>query len=182
MTAGMQGVATASFSSVVDTMRETGRRGVVMAGSNALISTMSVGLMAAVVLTGCASRSSTAAGAHGNNSVVSRPTSASLTPRSTMAPSTAATPTHSGAPTASECSGRGSGFDLVLVASSNGAPDPVAAAQAFVLRGGMPGYGTPSSVWQLTDPGRPPVREATVVDGNVSLRAVQFRDGTWAID
>lgn len=80
------------------------------------------------------------------------------------------------------CRGRGSGFDLVLVASSNGAPDPVAAAQAFVLRGGMPGYGTPSSIWQLTDPGRPPVREATVVDGKVSLRALQFRDGTWAIE
>jgi hypothetical protein len=150
----------------------------VMAGSRALI-TAAVVLTGATVLTGCAHRSSITASTPATTSEVSASTAGPWT----TPPPTSASRTSPRKPGSQlDCPGGGSGFDLVPTGSGNGAASPVAAAQQFVRHGGMSGYGTPDSRWQLIDPGPPPGREATVADGNVSLRALQFPDGTWVVD
>lgn len=81
-----------------------------------------------------------------------------------------------------QCRGDTSAFELSLVAGLKGAADPVAAARWFVRHGGVRGFGTASTVWKLADPGLAASGGAEVVAGTVSLHAVQFADGTWAID
>jgi hypothetical protein len=163
-------------------LKEKGKTDAAMTGSSALIAAAVV-LTGTAVLSGCAHRSSNTAGAPAGTSEVSASTTArSTTARPTSASGTTARPTPTTTGSQFHCPAGGSGFDLVPAGSGNGARSPVAAAQEFVRHGGMSGYGTADSRWQLIDPGRPPGREAAVVDGNVSLRALQFPDGTWVVD
>jgi hypothetical protein len=77
------------------------------------------------------------------------------------------------------CDGNGAGFAVSRAIGGHGAPTPIAAAHDFALHGGVPGYGTPISVWTVTAHGQ---GEATLVSGKISLHALQMRDGTWWID
>lgn len=80
------------------------------------------------------------------------------------------------------CRSRGAGFELSLVAGFTGAADPIAAARSFVRRGGVAGFGTPTSVWVIADPSRIADGDATLIDGRASLHAVRMPNRTWAID
>lgn len=82
----------------------------------------------------------------------------------------------------STCNSPGKAFELSLVAGLIGAPGPIAAAQYFVLHGGVPGYGTPQSKWRVADSGTVGRHEATLVAGSVSLHALQLPNKTWAVD
>src|ERR1700712_3086643 len=141
------------------------------AGSKTRAGTVPVGLAVAVLLSGCASRTD-ATGGRATSSVTPVAARASTLPttvRLESSPSKSPEPAVRSAP---PCRGQGSGFSLSVAAGFRGAPDPVGAARWFVRHGGVEGFGTPSSVWVLADPGRVSRGEATVFDGTVSLHAV----------
>ena len=71
---------------------------------------------------------------------------------------------------------------LELVPSVRRASGPIEAAQWFVRHGGIAGFGTPASVWQVADPEQVRHGEATLVDGTASLHAVRLPNGSWAVD
>ena len=74
---------------------------------------------------------------------------------------------------------RGSGFGLSVVPGTTGSATPIAAAKDFVRQGGVPGYGSPDSQWQVgtaDSDGR-----VTVSDGPTELYAVQLPDKSWVI-
>ena len=50
------------------------------------------------------------------------------------------------------------------------------------VRGGAPGFGTVASAWVVADPSQLVNRDATLIDGRVSLHAVRLSDRTWAVD
>jgi hypothetical protein len=81
-------------------------------------------------------------------------------------------------PTGRRC--RDEYLDLALPSESvlTGVSSPVKAAKRFVALGGTPGYGSPTSVWRVTDQG---ARAASLTDGVVHLEAIQLRDKTWVI-
>lgn len=132
------------------------------------------GLVASVLVSGCASRTDTAGRHVSSVTVVARVSTAPTKGRAGS--STAAVPA------VPPCRTQGSAFELSLVGGFRGAPDPVGAAQWFVRRGGVAGFGSSSSVWVLADPVQARRGEATLVDGTVSLHAVRMPNGTWAID
>lgn len=152
------------------------------AGSKTRAGAALVGLAAAVLSSGCASRTD-ATGGHA--STVTPVLGASTLPTKVRSESPSAMSSKSPAVAVRAvppCRMQGSGFELSLVTGFRGAGDPVGAAQWFVRLGGVARFGTASSVWVLADAGQVGRGEATLVDGTVSLDAVRMPNGTWAIE
>ncbi len=154
-------------------------------GSTPWAGAVLVGLAAAVLLSGCTSTPDATGGRASSVTPVATgvsPSSTTVRPKSPSAGSSSAAPESAVGTVPPPCRTQGSAFELSVVAGFRGAPDPVGAAQSFVLQGGVAGFGSPSSVWALADPGQVGRGEATLIDGTVSLHAVRLPNGTWAID
>ncbi len=152
-------------------------------GSNTVAGAVLVGLAAAVLVSGCASRTDPAGGRVSSVTPVAARVSTPLTKvRSGAPPAGSSNSPKAAVRAVAPCRTHGSAFELSLVAGFRGAGDPVGAAKWFVRHGGVAGFGHPSSVWVLADPGQVRRGEATLVDGSVSLHAVRMPNRTWAID
>ena len=85
--------------------------------------------------------------------------------------------TSSAAARSSGCAGQG--FGLSMVPGTVGSASPLLAARDFVRQGGVPGYGSPDSKWQVGAAGSD--GKVTVSDGHTELYAVQLPDKSWVI-
>ncbi len=153
------------------------------ARSNTTAGAVIVGLVAAALLSGCASRTDTVGGRA--SSAAPRTVGASTAPtrvRFKTPRAGSSTATHAAVRAVPQCRTHGSAFELSPVAGFRGAGNPVGAARWFVRHGGVAGYGHPSSVWVLADPAQVGRGEATLVNGSVSLHAVRMPNRTCAID
>jgi hypothetical protein len=87
-------------------------------------------------------------------------------------------------PATHACPGATSGFEFSIAGGASGSADPAAAARWFVRHSEVSGFGTPASVWRVTEVGHDAatVVDLARVDGTVLLEAIRLTDGTWVID